>query len=113
MQNVVGVALGNGQTQLLRGGLQTCADTGDGAVVVGALDVNDLGKAALPFGQVVGNIGHKIGVAAVRFTHHAVFVVAKIGGAQPQRTVLFVGVTRGVQRGHGLIDTPIGVQTGL
>ena len=63
-------------------------------MVVRALDVDDLGETPLPFGQVVGHIGHEIGVVAVRLAHHAVFVITKVCGSQPQGAVLFIGVSR-------------------
>jgi hypothetical protein len=58
VQHVVGVALGNAHI----GRLQAGAHAGDGAVVVGALDVDDLGEAALELLDVVGHIGHEVGV---------------------------------------------------
>ena len=65
VQQIVGVALRNLQVLLHRGSLQTGAHPGDGAVVVCALDVDDFGETALPFGQVVRHIRHEIGIAAV------------------------------------------------
>ena len=41
---------------------------------------------------MIRDIRHKIGVAAFRFAHHAIFVIAKICGLQPQRAVFFVSV---------------------
>ena len=61
VQHVVGVALRNAHI----GRLQAGAHAGNGAVVVRALDVDDLGEATLPLGDVVGHIGHKVGVGAV------------------------------------------------
>ena len=68
--------------------------------MVGALDVDHLGKAALPLGDVVGHVRHKVGVRAVRLFHHTVFVVAVIGGLEPQSAVLFVGLARRLQTAY-------------
>ena len=62
---------------------------------------------------MIGDIGHKIGVAAVGFAHHAVFVIAKIRGAQPQRTAFFVGVPHFAQARHGLFHRACSVQRRL
>ena len=88
MQHIVGVALWNAHASRL----QASAHAGDGAVVVGALNVDHLGETALPLGDVIGHVGHKVGVGAVAFAHYAVFVVTIIGGLEPQCTVLLVGL---------------------
>jgi hypothetical protein len=88
VQHVVGVALWYASA----GGLQACSHACNGAVVVGALNVDHFGKAAFPFGYVVRHIGHKVGVGAVAFSHDAVFVIAVVGGLEPQCAVLFVGL---------------------
>ena len=75
VQNVIWVALRN--THIRR--LQSSAHTCDGAVVVAALDIHHPRKATLPFGDVVGDIRHKVGERAVGFAHDAVFVVAIVG----------------------------------
>ena len=109
VQNIVGVVFCNAQVR----SLQTCAHAGDGAVVIRALDVNHFVKTTIPFIQMIGDIGHKIGVAAVGFAHHAVFVIAKIRGAQPQRTAFFVGVPHFAQARHGLFHRACSVQRRL
>src|SRR5690606_10096321 len=78
VQDVGGEFFGNTQVERLQPG----AYTGDGAVVVGALDVDGVMVAAFPFGDVVGHVGHKVGVAAFALAHDAVFVVAgaQLGG---------------------------------
>ena len=95
------------------GGLQAGAHPGDRAVVVGALDVDRLGEAALELGQVIGDVGHEVGVAAVGLAHHAVLVVAVVGGAQPERAALLVGLARGDEPRHGRVDPAAGVQARL
>ena len=62
---------------------------------------------------MVGDIGHKIGVAALGFAHHAVFVIAKIRGAQPERAALFIRVTHFGQTRNGLLNRTRGVERGL
>ena len=59
----------------------------DRAVMVAALDVDDLGEPALPLRHVIRDVGHEVRVAAVGLAHHAVLVVAVVGGAQPQRAL--------------------------
>ena len=110
MQHVVGVAQGNAQTVHRRSGLQARTHAGNGAVVVGALDVDHLGEAALPLGQVVSHVGHKVGVAAVGLAHHTVFVVAVVGALEPQRAVLFVGFASGLQLLNCVVHTATGVE---
>jgi hypothetical protein len=63
-------------------------------VVVAALDVDGLRIAALELLQVIGDVGHEVGVGAVGLAHHAVLVVAVLGAAQPQRAAFFVGLAR-------------------
>ncbi len=109
MQHVVGVT----QRHTFIGCLQTGTHTGDGAVVVHALDVDGAGVTTLPFGQVVGHVRHKVGVAAVAFFHHAVFVVTIVGGLEPQGTILLVGFAGCLQPGDGCIDLARAVQAGL
>src|SRR5204863_527248 len=87
VQHVVGIALGDAEAERLQAG----AHPHRGAVVVGALDVDHLAKAALPLGQVVGDVGYEIGEAAIGFARDAVLVVAVVGGAQPERAVLLIG----------------------
>src|SRR3712207_7296760 len=41
-------------------------------------------EAAVPLGDVVRDVGHEVRVRAVALAHHAVLVVAELGGAQPR-----------------------------
>ncbi len=109
VQHVVGIADRNADPQAL----QTGAHARDGAVVVGTLDVDHLGIAALPFGHVVGDVGHEIGVRAVGFTHHAILVVAVVGGAQPQRAVLLVGTAGRDQGRDSALDATFRIERRL
>jgi hypothetical protein len=79
-------------------------------VVVGAQFGDRALVAALPFAEVIGHVRHEIRVGAVGLAHHAVLVVAEIGGAQPQRAAFLVGVAVGDQLAHGLFDLAVGVQ---
>ena len=109
VQQVIGVARGNADVERL----QARAHASDGAVVIRALDVHDLRETALPLGDVVGHVGHEVRVAASRFAHHAVFIVAVVGGFEPQRAFGFVGVAARLQRGHCLVDAAVGVERAL
>ena len=109
MQHVVRVALRDADV----GGLQAGAHPGDGAVVVGALDVDHLLEAAFPFGDVIRHIGHKVGVAAVALAHDPIFVVAILGGLEPEGAVMFVGLASVVQFLHDIVDLAAQVQAGL
>ena len=70
-------------------------------------------KTTVPFVQMVGDIGHKISVATLGFAHHAVFVIAKIRGAQPQRAAFFVRMAHFGQTRNGLLNRARGVERGL
>ena len=109
VQNVVGVSLRDAHAC----GLQACANAGNGAVVVGALDVDHLGKAALPLGNVVSHIRHKVGKASVAFFHDAVFVVAVFGRLEPQGTVLLIGFSSGLEFLNCGFNATAGVQAAL
>ena len=109
MQHVIGVALGDADI----GRLQACTHAGNRAVVVGALDVHHAGEAAFPFGDVVGHIGHKVGVSAVALAHDTVFVVAVVGGLEPQGAVLLVGLACVLELLHGGIHLAAGVKARL
>ena len=106
VQHVVGVALWNASAC----GLQASAHACNGAVVVGALNVDHFGKAAFPFGNVVGHIGHKVGVGAVAFAHDAVFVIAVVGGLEPQRAILLVGLACFLKLLHSSVNAATGVE---
>ena len=106
-------------------GLQARTHAGDGAVVVAALDVDDLDEAPLPLVDVIRHIGHEVGVGRGRrptflcstfrrrLAHHAVLVVAVVGAAQPQCAVFLVGLAGVHQPLHRLRHPPGGVQAGL
>ena len=74
--------------QEFHGGLQT----DDVAVVVSAPDVDEFVVAAANFISYIGDVGAEIGGHAIGTDDHAVFVVAVLGGAEPQGAVLFVHV---------------------
>src|SRR5204862_492904 len=78
--------------------------------VIGALDVDGLQEAALDLGQVVGDVGHEIGVGAVGLAHDAVLVVAVVGGAQPERAAFLVRLPRRDQAPDRLLHAPARVQ---
>jgi len=82
-------------------------------VVVAALNVHDLVKAALPLGNVVRHVRHEVRVGAVALAHHAVLVVAVIGRPEPQCPVLFVGFSGLDQLVDRGLDAAAGVQAGL
>ena len=77
VQHVVGITFWDTLFQSLQAG----AHPGDGAMVIGSLDVDGLGEAALPLGFVVSHVGHEVGVAAVALAHHPVLVITELGGA--------------------------------
>ncbi|CAM2147879.1 hypothetical protein PT2222_10321 [Paraburkholderia tropica] len=106
VQHVVGIARRNADAERL----QARAHARDGAVVVRALDVDDLGEAAFPLGDVVCDVRQEVRVGAVGLAHHAVLVVAVVGRLEPQRAVLLVGLARGDQRLDGLLDAAFGVE---
>src|SRR5690554_5734139 len=93
VQNIVRPALGDVGFQ----GLQAGAHAGYRGMVVRTLLVDHGGEAALPLVQVVGHIRQEVSVATVFLAHHAVFVVAELGGFQPHGAVLLVGVAVGFQ----------------
>ena len=70
----------DGLLQPIAGGLQASPHARNRAVVVAALNIDRLSKAAFKFRQVIRDIRHKIGERAVRLFHHAVFVVTVVGG---------------------------------
>ena len=109
VQHVVGVALRDTHVDRLQAG----AHARDGAVVVAALDIDGLHEAALPFHQVIRDVRHEIRVGAVRLAHDAVLVVAEVGGAQPQRAILLIGVARLDQGVHRAVDLAVRVQRGF
>src|SRR2546423_11896757 len=53
----------------------------------GAQHVDETREAALALLQVIGDIGGEVGLLAVLAHHHAILLVAELGGAEPQRTV--------------------------
>ena len=82
-------------------------------MVVGALDVDRLREATLELGEVVGDVGHEVGVAAVGLAHDAVLVVAVVGGAQPERAAVLVGLAGGDEAGDRRLDAAARVQARL
>ena len=63
--------------------------------MVGPLNVHGLGEAAFEFGEMISDVGHKVGERAVRLAHHAILVVVNAeiltgGRAKPKRLVLFI-----------------------
>ncbi len=62
---------------------------------------------------MVGDVRDEVGVAAVGLAHHAVLVVAEVGGAQPQRAVLLVGVAARREGLHHRVHAAVGVQAGF
>src|SRR5690606_37055092 len=107
VQDVGGEVLGDAHVQALQPG----ADAGHGTMVVGSLDVDGAVEAAFPFGNVIGDVGNEIGVAAFGLAHDAVLVVARaeFGGAQPQGAFAFVGMAGGDQRLDGVLDAAAGI----
>ena len=65
---------------------------GDVAMVVGAPDVDDFFEAAAEFVVVIGDVGGEVSGNAVVPDNDPVLVVAEIGAAQPERTVLVISV---------------------
>ena len=80
-------ALGVGAERLDRG-----PDPGHVAVVVGAEDVDQAVEAALQLVPVVGDVRRQVGRLAVGADQDPVLVVAEVGGAQPERVLVAVGV---------------------
>ena len=95
MQHVVGVA----QRHAFASRLQPGTHAGNRAVVVHALNVDGLGVAALPLGQVVSHVRHKVGVRAISLFHDPVLVVAVVGGPEPQRATFFKRFACGFELG--------------
>ena len=79
-------------------------------MVVSALLVNDTHKTTLPFFCMVGNIGNKVGVAAIGFAHDAIFVITEVCGLEPQCIVFFIGMAAFDQRLYGIIYPAIFVE---
>ena len=109
MQRVLRPPLGDTLVQRLQAG----AHARYRAVVVRPLLVDNASEAAAPLIEVVGHVGDKIRIAAVAFTHHAVFVIAVSGGAQPQGAALFVGGAVVDKALDARLDLARGVQRGL
>ncbi len=81
--------------------------------MVAALHVDHLVVAALPLGDVVRHVRHEIGIGAVGLLHHPVLVVAVVGGAQPQRAFVLIGLAGADQRFHSALDAAVGVERRL
>ena len=82
-------------------------------VVIGAPDVDGALEAALPLVAVVSDVGHEVGVGAIRLAQHAVLVVSERGGLEPQRAVLLVRVLPLGEIGERLLDELFLVEPGL
>ncbi len=106
VQHVFRPALGNAEVH----GLQAGAHARQRTVVVGAQLGDRAFIAALPLGQVVGDVRHEVGIGAVGLAHHAVLVVAEVGGLQPQRAAFLVGMAGSDQLLHRLLDLAVAVQ---
>ena len=94
------------QNLKLAGIAKSVADTADAldvAVVVGAPDVDDV-VDALELIPVIGNVGGEVGVLAIGLDQDAVLVVAQVGGAEPQGTVLGVEVAHLVELLKSAVD---------
>ena len=109
VQHVVRIALRDADVERLQAG----AHARERAVVIGAELGDRALVAALPLGDVIGDVRHEVRVRAVGLAHHAVLVVAEVGRAQPQRAAFLVGVAAGDQLAHGLLDLAVGVQRRL
>src|SRR5690625_3655738 len=73
MQDISRKILWNAQVQSLQSGTHP----GDCAVVIGALDIDAVMKTALPLGDMIGDIRHKVGIVTITFTHDPVFVITR------------------------------------
>ena len=73
-------------------------------MVICTLFVDHTLVAALPFIVVISDIGDEVGIAALTFAHHAILVIAKVSGAQPQCILLFIGMAGTLQGLDGLLD---------
>ena len=112
MEHIIRIA--GGDVHLER--LEADANAGDGAVMIGALHVDGACEAALPFRDVIRDIGNEVRVLVSllrALPHDAVLVVAEVGRPEPERAVLLVGVARGDESLHRLIDAPGRVQRRL
>jgi len=65
--------------------LKSGANTGDGAVVIGALNVDGATEPTLPFGYVICDVRQEIRKRTVTLSHHAILVVAEIGRREAKR----------------------------
>lgn len=59
-------------------------------MMVRAPDIDHLFVTALEFIQVISDVGCEIGKLAIFPLHHPVFLVAEIGGTEPDRAILLV-----------------------
>ena len=81
MQHVFRIPLRDPDAQRLQPG----AHARHGAVVVRPLHIDGAREAAPPLVHMIGDIGHKVRVGPVALAHDAIFVVAIVGRAQPER----------------------------
>ena len=109
MQRVFGISLGNSHLERLQ------ADTHARyrAVMIGALHVDRAREAALPLRDVIRHVGNEVRIIVPKLRalpHHAVLVITELGRSQPERAVLFIGMTGGDQSLHGVLDATVGVE---
>ncbi len=78
-----------GRSLAARYGFHCCFDALGITRMVGAQNVDQRGKAAQHLVAVIGDVGGKIGVAAIRFDERPVHVVAELGGAKQRLLAVF------------------------
>ena len=74
------------------------------AVMIGAEHVDEALEAALALGEVIGDVGGEIGLLPVLAHHHAVLLVAELGGAEPQRAVAALQASLRLEQRERVID---------
>jgi len=53
---------------------------------------------------VIGDIGGEIGGLAIVTYNHPILLIAEVGGAEPEGSVLFINVIAMVQAFNGLVN---------
>ncbi len=56
-------------------------------MMIGAQHVDETREPPLALLQMIGDIGREVGLLAVLAHHHAILLVAELGGAEPERAV--------------------------
>src|SRR5699024_11050885 len=87
-----------------------CLQAIDVAMVVSTQQVDFLVEAAVLFGQIVSRIASEIGWLAVCFDQHTVFVITKVGGAEPEGAFLFKCVSLSFESLKRVFDRTVGMQ---